>query len=95
MSKPLQTAEFEWMADDEIDDWKHLSCILDVDLEYPKDLHNLHNDYPFASERSKMGSVEKLITHFKNKTNCVVHCENLKLYESLGLKMKRFVVVLN
>ena len=22
------------MADDELDDWKHLSCIIEVDLEY-------------------------------------------------------------
>ena len=42
MSKPLPTSGFEWMTDDEIDDWKHLSCILDFDLEYPDDLHNLH-----------------------------------------------------
>ena len=34
MSKPLPTSGFQWMTDDEIDDWKHLSCILDVDLEY-------------------------------------------------------------
>ena len=33
MSKSLPTSGFEWMADDEIDDRKHLSCILDVDLE--------------------------------------------------------------
>ena len=56
MSKPLPTSGFEWMTDDEIDDCKHLSCILDVDLEYPKDLHNLRNDYPLAPERVKMGT---------------------------------------
>ena len=61
MSTPLPTYEFECMTDDEINDWKDLSCILDVDLEYPEDLHNLHNDYPLASERVKMGNVEKLI----------------------------------
>ena len=48
MSKPLPTSGFEWMTDDEIDDRKHLSCILDDDLEYPEHLHNLHNDYPLA-----------------------------------------------
>ena len=41
MSKPLPTSGFEWMTDDEIDDWKRMSCIFDVDLEYPEDLHNL------------------------------------------------------
>ena len=77
------------MTDDEIDDWKHLSCILDVDLEYPEDLHNLHNDYPLAPERVKMGNVEKLIPNLNNKTNYVVHYTNLKLYECLGLKIAK------
>ena len=57
MSKQLPTSAFEWMTDDEIDDWKHLSCILDVDSEYPKDLHNFYNDYPFAPERVEIGNV--------------------------------------
>ena len=48
MSKQFPTSGFEWMTDDELDDWKHLSCFLEVDLEYPKDLHDLHNDYPLA-----------------------------------------------
>ena len=61
MSKPLPTSGFEWITDDQIDDWKHLSCNLDVDLEYLEDLHNLHNDYPLASERVKIRNVKKLI----------------------------------
>ena len=89
MSKPLPTSGFEWMTDDEIDDWKHLSCILDVDLEYPEDLHNLHNDYPLAPERVKMGNVEKLMPNLNSKTNYVVDYENFKLYESLGLKIAK------
>ena len=28
--------------------------ILEVDLEYPDDLHNLHNDYPLAPEKFKV-----------------------------------------
>ena len=48
MSNQLPTSGFEWMTDVELDDWKHLSCFLDVDLEYPEDLHNLHNDYPLS-----------------------------------------------
>ena len=30
------------------------SNILEVDVEYPKDLHNLHSDLPFLSERMKI-----------------------------------------
>ena len=29
MLKKLQTSGFKWMTDDELDDWEHLSCILD------------------------------------------------------------------
>ena len=26
-------------------------CVLEVDLEYPKELHELHNDYPLAPDK--------------------------------------------
>ena len=77
------------MTDNEPDDWKHLSCFLEVDLEYPEQLHDLHNDYPLALERIKMGNVEKLIPNLSNKTNYVAYYEHLKLYESLGLKITK------
>ena len=89
MSKRLPTSGFEWMTDDELDDWEHLSGFLEVDLEYPDVLHNLHNDYPLAPERVKNGIVEKLIPNLNNKTHYVVHYELLKLYESLGLKITK------
>ena len=75
------------MTDDELDYWKHLSCILEVDLVYPEDLHDLHNDYPLALERVKIGNVEKLIPNLNNKSNYVMHYENLQLYQSLGMKI--------
>ena len=65
------------------------SCILEVDLEYPEDLHNLHNDYPLVPECVKIGNVEKLIPNLNNKSNYVVHYANLKLYESLGLNITK------
>ena len=74
------------MTDNELGDWKHLSCFIEVDLKYPEDLHNLHNDYPLARERITIGNVDKLIPNLNSKTNYVVHYENLKLYESLYLK---------
>ena len=77
------------MIDNELDDWKHVSCFLEVDLEYPQHLHNLHNDYPLASELVKFGNIKKLIPNLNNKTSYDVHYENLKLYESLGLKITK------
>ena len=87
MSKQLPKSGFKWMTDDELDDSKHVSCFLEADLEYPEDLHDLHNAYPLAPERIKIGNGE-IIPSLNNKTNYVVHYPNLKLYESLGLNYK-------
>ena len=40
-------------------------------------------------ERVKIGNIEKLIPNLNNKTKYVVHYENLKLYESLDLKITK------
>ena len=89
MSKQLAASGYEWMTDDELDDWKHLCSFLKVVLEYPEDLHDLHNDYPLSPERVQIGNIEKLIPNLNNKTNYVVYYENLKLYESLGFKITK------
>ena len=89
MSKQLPTSGFKWMTDNELDDWKHLSCFLEVDLEYPEQWFDLHHDYPFASERINIGNEAKLIPNLNNKTNYVVHYENLKLYQILSLKITK------
>ncbi|CAH3195308.1 unnamed protein product, partial [Porites evermanni] len=39
--------------------------ILEVDLEYPKELHELHNDYPLAAEKIKV-TKEMLTPYCKN-----------------------------
>ena len=95
MSQPLPTHGFEWMSEEELKNWRSHSgetseaCILEVDLEYPKELHDLHNDYPLAPERLKIGGIEKLIPNLYDKKNYVVHHETLKQYESLGLKITK------
>ena len=89
VSKQFPTSGFKWITDDELDDWKQLICVLEIDLEYSEDLHDLHNDYPLAPECVNIGNVEKLIPNLNNKTNDIVHYENLKLYESLGLKITK------
>ena len=51
MSELLPYCDFEWMTRTEMDNID-LSSIpagaYEVDLEYPKDLHDLHNAYPMA-----------------------------------------------
>ena len=87
MSKPLPTHGFKWMKTSELETWELHSCILEVDLEYPKELHDLHNDYPLAPKQIEVNKVEKLIPNLWNKKNYVIHYENLKQYLNLGLKL--------
>ena len=89
MCKPLPTHDFKWMDDDELTSWKKRACILEVDLEYPKQLHDRHNDYPLAPERLVLGKVEKLVPNLNDKIKYVIHYENIKLYESIGLKITK------
>ena len=35
--------------------------LLEVDVEYPKGLHENHNELPFLAERMKIGKEEKLV----------------------------------
>ena len=59
MSEPLPYANFHRLSADEINniniqklsDTSKEGYILEVDLEYPKNLHDLHNDFPLAPER--------------------------------------------
>ena len=62
MSQYLPTGGFKWLKQNKIDnlDLKKYDkenkkgIILEVDLEYPEKLHDLHNDYPLAPEKVKV-----------------------------------------
>jgi len=62
-TQPLPVSNFKWMTESELENWETdgKGRILEVDLEYPKQFHNLHNDYPLAPERLMVNKVEKLI----------------------------------
>ena len=68
--------------------------ILQVDLEYPKELHNAHNDYPLAPENITINKIDKLTPNLKNKTKYILHLKNLQLYLNLGLKLRKIHKVL-
>ena len=97
MSMKLPTHGFKWMSDKELETlikqqelntWNATPCILEVDLEYSKELHDLHNDYPLAPERIECkNNVEKLIPNLRDKKRYVVHYKNLIQYISLGMKL--------
>ena len=59
VSQYLPTGGFKWLKQTEIDkldldkyeDDSENGLILEVDLEYPHELHDSHNDYPLAAEK--------------------------------------------
>ena len=62
MSQYLPYGRFKWLSQKEIDKFHVNSVaensptghILEVDLEYSDELHELHNDYPLAPEKLKL-----------------------------------------
>ena len=65
MSRPLPTKGFKWMAEEELQDWRNHTCILEVDLEYPEELHDAYNEYPLAPERVEVNKVDEAYTQPK------------------------------
>ena len=56
MSKFLPTSGFKWKDPKEFNTNKYTNnnskgCVLEVDLEYPKELRELYNDYPLALDK--------------------------------------------
>ena len=99
MSLKLPVHSFKWMTNQEIENifnnqivqvWENTPCILEVDLIYPEELHDLHNDYPLCPERVECDrGVKKLIPNLRDKNNYVVHYKTLMQYLSLGMKLKK------
>ena len=99
MSEKLPTHGFKWLTGGEMEKlfnnqvlqiWEKTPCILEVDLEYPKELHDLHNDYPLCPERVKCkNGVEKLIPNLRDKTKYIIHYKNLIQCLKLGMKLKK------
>ena len=99
MSQKLPVHSFKWMSNKEIENifnnqivqvWERTPCILEVDLIYPEELHDLHNDYPLCPERVECDKgVKKLIPNLRNKNNYVVHYKTLMQCLRLGMKLKK------
>ena len=63
--------------------------ILEVDVEYPKNLFNLHKDLPFLAERKKIDKYNKLVCSIHDKENYVLHIRPLKQALNHGLVLKK------
>ena len=73
MSQYLPTGNFKWMSKKKIDqldlakyrDDSKRGLILEVDLEYNKELHDSHNEYPLASEKVRV--TEDMLSNYCKK----------------------------
>ena len=64
MSQPLPTGGFHWFEFDECRDLKTIvneldrrkdhGYLLEVDVRYPRELHDYHNDLPFMHAKMKI-----------------------------------------
>ena len=73
MSKYLPIGDFKWLTEKEINkinlhsykDDSNKGIILEVDLEYPDELHDLHNDFPLCPEKMKINP--KILSNYCSK----------------------------
>ena len=98
MSQPLPVDGFERMEDlskiDEdfiknYDENSDKGYILEVDVEYPKNLHDLHSDLPFLPERMKIDKCKKLVCNLYDKESYFAHIRSLKQALNHGLILKK------
>ena len=89
MFQKLAVAGFKWVEDlsqfkeDFLHNYNENSnkgYFLEVDVEYPKNLFNLHNDLSFLSKREKIGECEKLTCNIREKKKKNVQKAWLKPY---------------
>lgn len=75
---------------------KNKNIILEVDLEYPDNLHDLHNQMPFCASHVKPEncSQSKLMCTLENKERYVIHFKNLVQCLQHGLRLTKIHRVL-
>ena len=98
MSQKLPVNGFEWVDDlsqfkedfiKNYDENSDKEYIIEVNVEYPKNVLSLHSDLPFLPERKKIGTCNKLAFDFHNKNNYVVQIKALKQALNQGLILKK------
>ena len=63
--------------------------MLEVDVKYPRELHDHHNDLPFMCEKIRVSGVEKLVPNLHDKKKYVIHVKALKQALDHGLLLEK------
>ena len=98
MTEKLPVKGFRWMEDIAKRDEDFVKVynkndnkdyILDVDVDYPSKLQNLHSDLPFLPQRMVINNTKKLVCNLNDKKNYIVHINVLKQALDHELKLKK------
>ncbi|XP_057316791.1 uncharacterized protein LOC130657812 [Hydractinia symbiolongicarpus] len=98
MQQPLPTHGFKLISNVEVINEKKIDKlvadnkhghILEVDIDYPKSLHDKYNELPFLPERKVVHRVEKLIPNLEHKRKYVAHIGTLHQALKHGLELKK------
>ena len=98
MSKKLPMKGFKWMDDisriDEefikgYDENSNKGYVLEVDVNYPQELYDIHSDMPFLPERMVINKTKKLVCNLHDKKKYVAHVSVLKQPLNHGLKLAK------
>ena len=100
MSQKLPVNDFKWTETNDLstfnenfiknyDENSDTGYILEVDVEYPENLHKLHRDLTFLPERMKINKCSKLVCTLYDKENYVIHIRALKQALNHGLVLKK------
>ena len=98
MTEKLPVRGFRWMDDISKIDEDFVKVynkndskgyILDVDVDYPNKLQNLHSDLPFLLEWMVINNTKKLVCNLNDKKNYIVQINVLKQALNHGLKLRK------
>ena len=96
MSEKLPIKGFKWIVDISGIDENFIKSynknsekgyVLKVDVDYPRELQNVHCDLPFLPEKMVVNNTQKLICNLQDKKDYVVHINVLKQALDHGLKL--------
>ena len=104
MSQQLPGNDFKWVGNtshlngDFIKSYNEETkeeYFLEVNIQYPENVHNLPNDLPFFPERMKTEKLEKFVVNLYDEKEYVILIRNLKQALIHGLVFKKVHKVIN
>ena len=66
-----------------------MGYILEVDVKYPSEIHDSHNELPFMCERLKINGIEKLTPNLNDKKNSIIYIRALMQAIEHGLILEK------